>query len=122
MNEDPILACEAELVRAQLAGDVVALERLIDDELMFTALDGTVVGKEDDLALHRSGRLRVTRMEPTERRVLRVGGVVVVSVRMEASATVDGAEVGGPLRYTRDSREREGQWRVVAGHMSAVAG
>ena len=31
---------------------------------------------------------------------------------------IDGAEVSGPLRYTRVWHERNG-WRVVAGHMSA---
>src|SRR4051794_8384464 len=93
---DAVLACEEELRQAQLSGDVVALERLLDDALVFTSLDGTVVGKADDLALHRSGRLRITRMDPGERRVLRLGDVAVV-VRMEAAAVIDGAEVAGPL-------------------------
>jgi hypothetical protein len=122
MTDDPILAAEEELRRAQLAGDVAALDRLLDDELVFTGIDGRLYAKADDLTLHRSGKLRITRMDPGERRVLRLGPVVVVSVRMEAAATVDGAEVSGPLRYTRVWYERPGGWRVVAGHMSAVQG
>ncbi len=119
---DPVLTCEEELRQAQLTGDVAALDRLLDERLVFTALDGRVVGKADDLALHRSGRLRVTRMDPGERQVLRLGTVVVVSVRMEASAVIDGVDVSGPLRYTRVWHEGPGGWRVVAGHMSAVRG
>jgi hypothetical protein len=119
---DAVLACEEELRQAQLSGDVTALERLLDDGLVFTALDGAVVGKADDLALHRSGRLRITRMDPGERHVLRLGAVAVVVVRMEAAAVIDGAEVAGPLRYTRVWHERAGGWRVVAGHMSTVQG
>jgi hypothetical protein len=111
MTDDPILAREEELRRAQLAGDAAALDRLLDDALVFTALDGAVVGKADDLALHRSGRLRVTRMDPGDRHVLRLGTVVVVSVRMEAAATIDGVEVGGPPRYTRVWCERPDGWR-----------
>ena len=122
MTNDPILALEGELRRAQLAGDAAALERLLDDELVVTGIDGRVYTKADDLALHRSGKLRITRMDPGERHVLRLGTVVVVNVRMEAAATVDGAEVSGPLRYTRVWCERPGGWRVVAGHMSAVQG
>ncbi|MEW6268568.1 MAG: nuclear transport factor 2 family protein [Thermodesulfobacteriota bacterium] len=121
-DDDPIHACEEELRRAQLAGDVAALERLLDDALVFTALDGSLVGKADDLALHRSGRLEVLRMDPGERHVLRFGTIAVVSVRMEATAKVDGALVSGPLRYTRVWRETPHGWRVVAGHMSAVQG
>jgi hypothetical protein len=89
---------------------------------VFTGIDGKLYGKADDLALHRSGKLRITRMDPGERHVLRFGAVVVINVRMEAAATVDGAEVSGPLRYTRVWCERPGGWRVVAGHMSAVQG
>ena len=126
MGDDPVLACEAELRAAQLAGDVAALDRLLDDALVFTGLDGAVVGKADDLALHRSGRLRITRMDPADVRVVRLGPVAVVSVRMEAAATIDGVAVSGPLRYTRVWAERPGGWpggwRVVAGHMSPVQG
>lgn len=120
MAVDPILACEAELQAAMLANDVAALDRLIDDALMFTTLEGAVVGKQDDLDAHRARRLRLTRLEPSERRVQRYGATAVVSVRMEMAGTWDGAAVGGLLRYTRVWVERPEGWRVVAGHMSAV--
>src|SRR5690606_23834959 len=55
MKESAIWACEERLRIAQLESDVAELARLLDDELMFTALDGSVVGKRDDLELHRSG-------------------------------------------------------------------
>jgi ketosteroid isomerase-like protein len=120
LTDDPILACEAALRQAQLDGDVAALDRLIDDALVFTTLEGTVVGKADDLDLHRSGRLRITRMDPSDRHVLRLGTTAVVSVRMEAAAIVDGVAVSGAMRYTRVWCERQDGWRVVAGHMSHV--
>jgi len=120
MNDDPILAREEELRQAQLAGDVEALDRLLDDALVFTTLEGAVVGKSDDLRLHRSGRLRITRMDPSDRHVLRLGPTAVVSVRMNAAAVVDGNLMEGALRYTRVWCERPDGWRVVAGHMSIV--
>src|SRR5262245_61391448 len=43
--DDEILAREAELQRAQLASDVDALNRILDDCLMFTSFDGTLVTK-----------------------------------------------------------------------------
>lgn len=107
--------------RAQLESDVAALERLLDDDLMFTALDGSVVGKHDDLELHRSGRLRITRMEPVERRIIVLGHIVIVNVKMNAAASFDGVESAGPLRYTRIWCKRPGGYRVIAGHMSVVA-
>ena len=119
-GEDPILEYEAALRQAQLRSDVEALDRLLDDALVFTTLEGTVVGKADDLSIHRSGRLRITKMEPGDRHIVRLGSTVVVSVRMEAEATFDGVPARDALRYTRVWHERPDGWRVVAGHMSLV--
>jgi ketosteroid isomerase-like protein len=122
MVDDPILAREAELRAAMLTNDVAALDRLIDDALMFTALDGTIVGKQDDLDAHQARRLRLTRLEPSDQRVLHCGDIAIVSVRMDHEGTWDGTPVGGALRYTRVWCRRPDGWRIVAGHLSAVPG
>ena len=119
-GNDEILACEADLRAAMLGGDLDALERLLDDALVFTALDGRVVGKAADLDAHRTGRLQIARLDPSDCRVVRCGSTAVVSVRVDIEATVDGATASGAIRYTRVWCERPAGWRVVAGHMSAV--
>jgi ketosteroid isomerase-like protein len=119
-TDGPILAREAELREAMLTNDVAALDRLIDDALMFVALDGTVVGKEDDLAAHRARRLRLHSLEPSDRHVQRHGPIAVVTVRMALDGTWDGAPASGVYRYTRVWCERPDGWRIVAGHLSAV--
>jgi hypothetical protein len=118
--DDEILTCESELRNAQLTGDVAVLARLLDDELVFTAIDGTLASKADDLSLHRSGKLRITRMDPLDRRLLHLGATSVVSVRMDAEAVMDGVPVAAILRYTRVWHKRPEGWRLVAGHMSVV--
>ena len=118
--DDEILTCESELRNAQLTGDVAVLARLLDDELVFTAIDGTLASKADDLSLHRSGKLRITRMDPLDRRLLHLGATSVVSVRMDAEAVMDGVPVTAVLRYTRVWHKRPEGWRLVAGHMSVV--
>jgi ketosteroid isomerase-like protein len=120
MSEDPILASEAELRSAMLAGDVATLDRLIDDALMFTGPDGAVVGKQEDLNAHRSRRLQLTRLEPSDERVTCEGAIAIVSVRMDLAGTWDGAAMGGTFRYTRVWCQRPDGWRVIAGHVSAV--
>lgn len=117
---DPILLYEAELRQAQLASDIEALDRLLDDALIFTTAEGMVVSKADDLNLHKSGQLRITKMNPLDHHILHLGETIVVIVGMDAEATINGAVVGGILRYTRVWHQRPGGWRVIAGHMSAV--
>jgi len=119
-TDDEILAFEEALRKAQLSGDVAALDRLLDDRLLFTNLDGTLASKIDDLSLHRSGRLRITKMDPVERQLLHLGDASVVSVRMQAEAVIDGAPVAATLRYTRVWHRGPQGWRLVAGHMSAA--
>jgi ketosteroid isomerase-like protein len=119
-ERDPILECEADLRQAQLTSDVAALDRLLDDALVFTTVEGAIVGKADDLSMHRSGRFRITRMDPSDRRIIRFGSTAVVSVRMEAAASLDGAALDATLRYTRVWRQRPDGWRLIAGHMSVV--
>ena len=98
---DPVLTAEAELRSAMLAGDVDALDRLLDADLVFTGLDGRVIGKAADLDAHRTGRLRLSRLDPSERHVVRCGPTVVVSVRVDLAGTYDGEPTGGAYRYTR---------------------
>src|SRR4051812_41105982 len=117
MADDPILAVEDELREAMLAGDVGALDRLLDDDLVFISHVGEVVGKAEDLEMHRTGRLRITSMTPSDRRIQRLGSTVVVSVRMHTSAIVDGTPVEQTFRYTRVWHQRVGGWKIVSGGM-----
>jgi ketosteroid isomerase-like protein len=119
-DDDTLRASEDALRRAQLAGDAAALDRLVDDALVFTGPDGALYGKQDDLDAHREGWVRITRLEPSDERVQRFGDVAVVTVRMEMAGTFRGAPFAGPYRYTRVWRAGPDGWRVVAGHVSAV--
>jgi hypothetical protein len=119
-SEAALHDCEAALRRAQLAGDVAELDRLLDDALVFTGPNGLVYSKADDLDAHGRGLIRITRLDPSEERVQRFGQIAVVSVRMEMSGTFEGAAFGGPFRYTRVWRAYGDGWRIVAGHVSAV--
>jgi len=118
-----IVALEAALRAAQLAADVPALARLISDDLLFTGPDGQLGTKAQDLEAHGSGVVRFRSHVPEELRVRRVGAdVVVTALRARLEVAVAGNLARGTYRYTRVwARERDGQWRVVGGHVSAVA-
>ena len=118
-----IVACETSLRAAQLAADVPALSRLISDDLLFTGPDGQLGTKAQDLEAHRSGVVRFRSHVPEELRMRRVGAdVVVTALRARLGVELAGTLVSGTYRYTRVwARERDGQWRVVGGHVSEVA-
>ncbi len=113
---------EAELRAAQLSADVSVLDRLIDDALLFTGPDGSLATKADDLALHRSGAVRFTEHEPSDLEWRAVASdVIVVALRARLAGVMHGQPFSGDYRYTRVWARRDDAWRIVAGHVSAVA-
>ena len=122
MIEETIRQLEAELRAAQLQSDVVALDRLIDDALLFTGPDGTVATKADDLALHRNRVGLFTTHEPRDLQVRVVtADVVVVALRTRLAGRFHDADFAGDYCYTRVWAQRGDRWRIVAGQVSAVA-
>jgi ketosteroid isomerase-like protein len=120
-SDASLRASEAALRRAQLTGDVRELDRLVDDALVFVGPDGAIYGKKDDLDGHRQGVIKITRLDPGEESIQHFGNIAVVTVRMEMAGTFAGASFAGPFRYTRVWCARPDGWRIVAGHVSAVA-
>jgi ketosteroid isomerase-like protein len=122
-DTDKIAEVEEELRRAMLAGDVDALDRLISERLLFAGPDGELATKADDLRAHRERVVRFLRHEPDQVAMRRVSPeCVVVSQRTNLEVEVAGAVHHGRYRYTRVWVREAGEWRILAGQVSAVAG
>lgn len=114
----PVVAREEALRLAMLAGDADALAGLLDDGLIFVGPDGQVADKATDLALHRSGRVRFTRLDFEDPPYASgEGGAVWVRRTADAAVTVDGQPSTARLEYLRVWVERPEGWRVAAGYV-----
>jgi ketosteroid isomerase-like protein len=118
--ESTIRALEERLWKAQLSADVGALDDLIADDLLFTGLSGALETKAGDLEQHRSGALKITKLEPLEVRVRAIPGGAIASVKMDAAALIGGKPTAAVLRYTRVWISEGGRWQIAGGHMSVV--
>ena len=97
-----LCVAERRLQAAQLASDVVALDALLDERLVFTGPDGALYSKKDDLALV-DGRTGVTWF----------------------LGTLEGAFGGVPfaarVRCTRTWLHDDAHgWRIVAAHLARL--
>ena len=120
---DPeIVELESRLRAAQLAADVVVLDGLISQDLLFVGPDGRLATKSQDLEAHATGVVRFREHVPEELRVRRVGpDVAVTGLRARLAVDVAGKLERGTYQYTRVwARDENGDWRVVGGHVSAV--
>src|SRR5688572_26197811 len=96
-----VMQAEERLRQAQLHSDVQALDELISPDLLFTGHVGQLVTKEDDLAFHRAGVLRLTESTVLEQHIQIHEGFAVVSVLMHLVGTYEGAPIDQRMRYTR---------------------
>jgi hypothetical protein len=117
--------CDADrrLQRAQLSSDVVALDRLIDDRLVFTGPDGKHYSKQDDLHAHRSGRQSMTRVAEEALAALVVGGTGVTWFLGTLEGVLAGESFLARVRYTRTwIHDEDMGWRLIAAHVSPADG
>jgi ketosteroid isomerase-like protein len=120
--EMQILAVEDQLRAAMLSSDVNALNELLAAELIFTNHFGALLGKEADLAAHRSGMLKIQKLEPSEQTIRFAGEVAIVSVRTRVEGTYAGNPANGDFRFTRVwALSPSNTWQVIAAHSALVA-
>ncbi len=116
-----VAALEEQLRHAMLTSDLEGLDALIDADLLFVLADGTVVDKQADLDAHRSGHVRITKLDPSEQRIAVHNSAAVVTVMMVATGSFGGVPFEGHYRYVRFWCETATGWRVIGGSMSAAS-
>lgn len=122
MTRAAIKHAEEALRTAMLAGDVDALDALIDDELLFVAPNGELARKEDDLENYRAKAQSIDSHVPRDLTIALHGeDIAVISVVVDLAGQLRGQRFSGTFRYTRTwRRTREGAWRIIGGGVVAL--
>ena len=118
---DGLRQAERRLQAAQLAGDVVALDHLLDDHLVAIGPDGSRYTKDDDLAAHRSGSSVVSTLVEEGLEVLVSGTTGVTFVVVTVSGTFGDRPMSARLRYTRTwVHDGATGWHILAAHVAVL--
>lgn len=119
--ETQILEAEERLRIAMLRSDVKTLDELLAPSLIFTNHLGRVSSKQDDLAAHQSGTIKISELIPSEPDLRLGGDVAIVSVRVHLVGSYAGVASNGDFRFTRVwTLSSSGTWHVLAAHSSLV--
>ena len=104
---------EEALRLAMLTSDVEALDVLIADDLIFVGPSGEVFNKQDDLAMHRSGRQKLTLAERESVGVTVQGNEAATSIAAQLSGSIDGGALAGRFRYCRFCTRTGTSWQFL---------
>lgn len=115
--EQEVMQAEAERVRAAIARDTAALDRLLAEDLTYAHSTGSVDTKAQFIESIRSGTLKYISMEHSEQAARVFGNTAVLTGR--SSVQVKSARSGGELqrfeiRFLTVYVKQDGRWRQVA--------
>ena len=122
-NDDLTLhRIQERLARAWVEHDRGFIDGVLAPEWQVTQADGSILSKADVMALaFDDGGLTVTRCVVDDISVARFGDVAIVRGRTDAAGTVNGVSSEARIRFTDTFIKRDGRWRAVASHASAIA-
>jgi ketosteroid isomerase-like protein len=119
--EQELIKLENEWADAWVKMDVAFFERIEADDYMYTACEGSVWTKAQDLALLKSGNDVITSWVLADMKVRVYGDAAVVTGRATIKETYKGKDVSRQERWTDTWVKLAGQWQCVAGHSSEIA-
>jgi len=106
---------------AILKSDTNAMNTLLADDYMAITASGTLQTKERALANLRSGRVHVSALAVSDRKVRFYGKTAVVTSLAHMEGTNQEGELSGDFRYTRVYvQNQQGEWKIVSFEASRV--
>jgi 3-hydroxyisobutyrate dehydrogenase-like beta-hydroxyacid dehydrogenase len=111
--EIELLALDSERFRSMVNQDVETLERLLDDELVWTHASAVRDGKQSFLERLTAGSIRYLEITRSEEEVRLFDNVAIVGGVANIHAMVNGSERFLTNRYNNVWLKRAGSWRMV---------
>jgi len=108
-----IEALEQRWQQATVTNNIGEMSRLLADDYVGITSNGTVENKQQALAQHSAGTVKITKLEITDTRVRVYGDTAVVTSQAQLEGTNGATDISGQYRYTRVYTRRLGQWKIV---------
>ena len=115
MKIETVVNAEIELLTAIKKSDVMALDSILHDDLLFNMPDGQTITKEFDLQVYRSGRMKIDSLEASDQIVNIIDNSAVVAVTVALKGSYDEHPINGVFKYIR-------VWKKVGKNLKVIAG
>ncbi|MCR4033004.1 MULTISPECIES: nuclear transport factor 2 family protein [Flavobacterium] len=115
MKIETVINAEIELLTAIKKSDVMALETILHDDLLFNMPDGQTITKDFDLNSYRSGKMKIDFLEACDQIVNIIESTAVVTVTVSLKGTYDNNPINGVFKYIR-------VWKKIGKNLKVIAG
>lgn len=115
-----LIQLQNEWATARIKGDVGFLEKLYANEFRITAMNGSVVDRNADIAVFASRDMKPELIEDDDMLVSRYGEVAMVTGREHVKGTYKGNPGDFMLRFTNVFVRRDGRWQMLTHHSTEV--
>jgi len=115
MKIETVVNAEIELLTAIKKSDVLALDTILHDDLLFNMPDGQTITKEFDLQSYRSGKLKIDSLEASDQIVNIIDNTAVVAVTVSLKGLYENNPINGVFKYIR-------VWKKVGKNLKVIAG
>ena len=113
-DENAVIAAEAARYAAMIAGDVGALEALLDEDLVYSHSNGSRDSRETYLKKFTDGYFVYHRVDAPVERLLIIGDCAVLAGQMNAEVSVGDEKRSLSNGCLAVYRRANGQWKLVA--------
>ncbi|MBC7923314.1 MAG: nuclear transport factor 2 family protein [Ferruginibacter sp.] len=119
-TEKELIRLQNEWATARIKGDVAFLENLYAKEFRITAMNGSVVERDADIAVFASREMKPELITDEDMKVSLYGEVAVVTGRENLKGTYKGIPGEFALRFTNVFVRRDGHWQLVTHHSTEM--
>ena len=116
--QDAAEEAEAEWVRALVAADLVALDAIYADDLVYIHSNGSVDTKREWLGAIESGRIDFSAVTPRDLKVRNYGSTAVVNALYDVVLNARPMTIQYLTVYVKD----DGRWRIVTQQTATLPG
>jgi len=119
--EKELVKLQSDWAAARVARDVNFLEKLYAREFRITAMNGTIVERDADIAKFASGALRPEAIADKDLKVSLYGDVAIVTGRETMRGPYQGQSIELYVLFTNVFVRRDGRWQLVTHHSTPTA-
>jgi len=121
MNQEQVNNAEQALTQAMLKSDIVALEQLLADSLLFTNHLGMLIRKQDDINLHKQGIVQIHEIDASEQHIELYPRFAVGSVKLHIIGSFQQQVSEADFRFTRVWQQIDNnKLQLVGGHSCLI--